>query len=288
MGWERCIRDRAVCDASDVVILCLGLDSGLEGEEGDQGNQYASGDKPTLNLPGRQQEILEIASASGKPVVLVLLSGSALAINWADEHIPAIVQGWYPGAQGGRAIARVLFGEKNPEGRMPLTFYRTMEELPAFTDYSMKGRTYRYMKQEALYPFGYGLSYTDFAYRDAALSSDTVGEDGIEVKVVVTNTGSREGTETVQVYVKADREGTPNAQLKGIRKVALQPGESKEVVIKLPVSAFALYDEQAVNSVGAGKYLVSIGGTQPESRSEKLTGRKVDVLTATAPRTICL
>ncbi len=287
-GKDRDSEVKAVCDASDVVILCLGLDSGLEGEEGDQGNQYASGDKPTLNLPGRQQEILEIASASGKPVVLVLLSGSALAINWADEHIPAIVQGWYPGAQGGRAIARVLFGEKNPEGRMPLTFYRTMEELPAFTDYSMKGRTYRYMKQEALYPFGYGLSYTDFAYRDAALSSDTVGEDGIEVKVVVTNTGSREGTETVQVYVKADREGTPNAQLKGIRKVALQPGESKEVVIKLPVSAFALYDEQAVNSVGAGKYLVSIGGTQPESRSEKLTGRKVDVLTATAPRTICL
>ncbi len=287
-GKDRDSEVKAVCDASDVVILCLGLDSGLEGEEGDQGNQYASGDKPTLNLPGRQQEILEIASASGKPVVLVLLSGSALAINWADEHIPAIVQGWYPGAQGGRAIARVLFGEKNPEGRMPLTFYRTMEELPAFTDYSMKGRTYRYMKQEALYPFGYGLSYTDFAYRDAALSSDTVGEDGIEVKVVVTNTGSREGTETVQVYVKADREGTPNAQLKGIRKVALQPGESKEVVIKLPVSAFALYDEQAVNSVGAGKYLVSIGGTQPESRSEKLTGRKVDVLTVTAPRTICL
>lgn len=287
-GKDRDSEVKAVCDASDVIVMCLGLDSGLEGEEGDQGNQYASGDKQNLNLPGRQQEILEIAHASGKPVVLVLLSGSALAVGWADEHIPAIVQGWYPGAQGGRAIARVLFGEKNPEGRLPVTFYRTLEELPAFTDYSMKGRTYRYMKQEALYPFGYGLSYTDFVYSDAAVSSDTLGADGIEVKAVVANTGGREGTETVQVYVKADREGTPNAQLKGIQKVTLQPGESREVVIKLPVNAFALYDEQAVNRVGAGKYLVSIGGTQPESRSEKLTGKKVDVLSVTAAEEMVL
>ena len=287
-GKDRDSEIRAVCDASDVVVMCLGLDSGLEGEEGDQGNQYASGDKQSLDLPGRQQEILEIAYASGKPVVLVLLSGSALAVGWADEHIPAIIQGWYPGAQGGRAIARILFGEKNPEGRMPLTFYRTLEELPAFTDYSMKGRTYRYMKQEALYPFGYGLSYTDFVYSDAAVSSDTIGSDGIEVKAVVTNAGSREGTETVQVYVKADREGTPNAQLKGIRKVTLQPGESREVVIKLPLNAFALYDEQAVNRVGAGKYLVSIGGTQPESRSEKLTGKKVRVLSVAAAEEMVL
>ncbi len=287
-GKDRDSEVKAVCDASDVIVMCLGLDSGLEGEEGDQGNQYASGDKQNLNLPGRQQEILEIAHASGKPVVLVLLSGSALAVGWADEHIPAIVQGWYPGAQGGKAIARVLFGEKNPEGRLPVTFYRTLEELPAFTDYSMKGRTYRYMKQEALYPFGYGLSYTDFVYSDASVSSDTLGADGIEVKAVVANAGSREGTETVQVYVKADREGTPNAQLKGIQKVTLRPGESKEVVIKLPVNAFALYDEQAVNRVGAGKYLVSIGGTQPESRSEKLTGKKVDVLSVTAAEEMVL
>ncbi|MCM1174842.1 MAG: glycoside hydrolase family 3 C-terminal domain-containing protein [Blautia sp.] len=273
---------KAVCDASDVVIMCLGLDAGLEGEEGDRGNQYASGDKPDLELPGRQQEILEIAYASGKPVVLVLLSGSALAIGWADEHIPAIVQGWYPGAQGGRAIARVLFGEKNPEGRMPVTFYRTTEELPEFTDYSMKGRTYRYMEQEALYPFGYGLSYTEFVYTEAALSSAVLKEDGVEVRAIVTNVGSREGTETVQVYVKADRAGTPNAQLKGIRKVTLQAGESREVAIKLPVSAFALYDGQAVNRVGKGRYFVSIGGAQPESRSEKLTGKKAAVLPITA------
>ncbi len=274
-GRDRISEVKGVCDESDVVILCLGLDSGLEGEEGDTGNQYASGDKPNLNLPGKQQEILEVAYASGKPVILILLSGSALAVTWADEHIPAIIQGWYPGAQGGRAIARILFGEKNPEGRLPVTFYRTTEELPDFTDYAMKGRTYRYMENEALYPFGYGLSYTDFTYSTPSLSSDTITEDGITISAVLMNDGKKEGTETVQVYVKALREGTPNAQLKGIKKVTLQPGEKREVSVKLPLSAFALYDEEAVNRVGMGEYLVSIGGSQPDKRSEKLTGKKV-------------
>ncbi|MDO4303443.1 MAG: glycoside hydrolase family 3 C-terminal domain-containing protein [Bacillota bacterium] len=287
-GRDRISEVKGVCAASDVVVLCLGLDSGLEGEEGDEGNQYASGDKPNLNLPGKQQEILETAYESGKPVVLVLLSGSALAVNWADEHIPAIIQGWYPGAQGGKAIARVLFGDKNPEGRLPVTFYRSVEELPEFTDYNMKGRTYRYMTNEALYPFGYGLSYTSFTYSNLKASADVAGEDGITVSAVVANDGLFEGTETVQVYVKADREGTPNAQLKGIQKVTLKPGESKEISVKLPLEAFALYDEQAVNRVLAGNYLVYIGGSQPDSRSEKLTGKKVASLTVKAQQEFVL
>lgn len=287
-GNDRHSEVKAICDASDVVVMCLGLDPGLEGEEGDQGNQYASGDKPNLNLPGKQQEILEVAYATGKPIVLVLLSGSALAVTWADEHIPAILQGWYPGSQGGRAIAKVLFGEKNPEGKMPLTFYRTTEELPEFTDYAMKGRTYRYMTNEALYPFGYGLSYTTFTYADAALSTDKVTKDGAEISVTVSNTGNAFGVETVQVYVKAEREGTPNAQLKGIAKVSLQPGEQKRVTLKLPAEAFALYDEEAVYRIGKGKYQVSIGTAQPESRSEKLTGQKVSVLTMQAEEEIVL
>ena len=273
-GSDRLAEVKGVCDASDVIVLCLGLDPGLEGEEGDQGNQYASGDKPGLDLPGKQQELLETVYASGKPVVLILLSGSALAVPWADEHIPAIIQGWYPGAQGGRAIARVLFGEKNPEGRLPVTFYRSAEELPEFTDYSMKGRTYRYMENEALYPFGFGLSYTEFTYGNAAVSSDAVEEEGVTVRVEVANTGDREGTETVQVYVKACREGTPNPQLKGIRKVSLTPGETKEVSIALSPAAFALYDEQAVNRVEEGEYVIYIGGSQPDRRSVKLTGKE--------------
>lgn len=282
IGKDRDSEVKAVCEASDVVVMCLGLDSGLEGEEGDQGNQYASGDKPNLRLPGKQQEILEIAYTSGKPIVLIVLSGSALAIDWADENIPAIIQGWYPGAQGGRAIARVLFGDKNPEGRMPVTFYRTSEELPAFTDYSMKGRTYRYMKGEALYPFGYGLSYTEFTYTSVRTSSDIIQTEGITVRAVITNTGSRDGIETVQIYIKADRDNTPNAQLKRIRKVPLQAGESREIAVRLPLDAFALYDEQGVNRIEQGRYRIYIGGTQPDSRSWKLTGKKPEALTVLA------
>lgn len=282
IGKDRDSEVKAVCEASDVVVMCLGLDSGLEGEEGDQGNQYASGDKPNLHLPGKQQEILEIAYTSGKPIVLIVLSGSALAIDWADENIPAIIQGWYPGAQGGRAIARVLFGDKNPEGRMPVTFYRTSEELPAFTDYSMKGRTYCYMKGEALYPFGYGLSYTEFTYTSVRTSSDIIQTEGITVRAVITNIGSRDGIETVQIYIKADRDNTPNAQLKGIRKVPLQVGESREIAVRLPLDAFALYDEQGVNRIEQGRYRIYIGGTQPDSRSWKLTGKKPEALTVLA------
>lgn len=287
-GSDRLAEVKGICAASDVVILCLGLDAGLEGEEGDQGNQYASGDKPGLDLPGKQQELLETVYGSGKPVVLVLLSGSALAVTWADEHIPAIIQGWYPGAQGGRAIARVLFGEKTPEGRLPVTFYRSTEELPEFTEYSMKGRTYRYMRNEALYPFGYGLSYTEFTYSGVTASSETVGEAGITVRAEVTNTGDREGTETVQAYVKVCREGTPNPQLKGIRKVFLKPGETKSVSIELPLAAFALYDEQAVNRVEEGACLIYIGGSQPDGRSVKLTGKEPVSLQVKAERNYIL
>ncbi len=274
---------RGVCDLSDVVVVCLGLDAGLEGEQGDANNEYGSGDKPDLNLPGLQQEVLETACASGKPVILVLLSGSALAVNWADEHVPAIIQGWYPGAQGGLAIAQLLFGERCPEGKLPVTFYRTVEELPDFTDYSMKGRTYRYMQNEALYPFGYGLSYTSFSYDNVRLDTDTVTEKGINVSAAVENTGRMSGGETVQVYVKICREGAPNYQLKGIKKVHLAPGERKEVKIHLPKEAFGLYDEDGRLCFHEGKAQVIIGGQAPDPRSEKLTGRKDTRLEVTMP-----
>ncbi|HWT73484.1 MAG TPA: glycoside hydrolase family 3 C-terminal domain-containing protein, partial [Mobilitalea sp.] len=145
---DRLSEVKVICEKSDVIIACMGLDSGLEGEEGDQGNQYASGDKPNLSLPGLQEEVLKTICECKKPVILVLLSGSALAINWAQDHIPAILQGWYPGAQGGRAIAEAIFGEYSPEGKLPITFYQSTEELPAFTDYSMANRTYRYMQNK--------------------------------------------------------------------------------------------------------------------------------------------
>ncbi len=286
---DRISEVKGVCANSDVIIACLGLDSGLEGEEGDQGNEYASGDKPNLELPGLQQHVLETICSFGKPVILVLLSGSALAVNWADEHVPAILQGWYPGAQGGRAIADVIFGEKNPEGKLPVTFYRSTEELPEFTDYSMKGRTYRYMKSEALYPFGYGLSYTDFAYSEVKLSLGEDGEikDGAEVSgaelaagkafvvtATVTNTGKMAGGETVQVYVKTDLEGAPNYQLKGIKKLFLAPGESADVKIDLAREALGAFDVNGEFVVG-GDVKIYVGGQAPDARSAKLTGKKV-------------
>ncbi len=275
---DRLAEGKGVCQCSDAVVVCMGLDAGLEGEQGDANNEYGSGDKPNLNLPGLQQDILEAVYASGKPTILVLLSGSALAVNWADEHIPAILQGWYPGAEGGRAIAEILFGERCPEGKLPVTFYRSCEELPDFEDYNMKGRTYRYMTGEALYPFGYGLSYTRFAYGKAEADSYQVTEKGVTIRVAVKNTGSMAGGETVQAYVKIERDGTPNAQLKGICKLHLAPGEEKEAVLYLPAEAFGLYDEDGKFQIAEGTASVFIGGQAPDSRSEKLTGYRVEKL----------
>ena len=264
---------KGVCAESDVVICCLGLDSGLEGEEGDQGNQFASGDKPNLNLPGHQEEILRVCLDSGKPVIVVVLSGSALAINTAENEAAAVLQAWYPGAMGGLAVARALFGEVNPQGKLPVTFYHSDADLPSFTDYAMKGRTYRYIETEPLYPFGYGLSYTRFTFNDTAVSAGTAGPDGVDVSVTVRNEGSRAGTETVEVYVKAERPGTPNAQLKGLAKVSLQPGEEQRVTVHLPLAALALCDEAGVSQVLPGDYTLWVGGSQPDTRSITLTGQ---------------
>lgn len=265
---DRTAEARAVAAMSDVVIAVMGLDPGLEGEEGDQGNEFASGDKPNLQLPGIQEDVLKALYESGKPVILVLLSGSALAVPWADENLPAIVQGWYPGAQGGRAIAQMLFGEYSPEGKLPITFYRTSEELPAFTEYAMKGRTYRYMTNEALYPFGYGLSYTDFTFSDVKISGAVA--EGAKVCVTVKNNGSMAGAETVQVYVKSPLEGAPNAQLKGLKKVTLEAGESKTVEITLPAKAFGVYNEAAERVIIPGNYEVYVGASAPDTRSVSL------------------
>lgn len=264
---------RGVCSESDAVICCLGLDSGLEGEQGDKSNQFASGDKPSLNLPGNQESVLKTCIESGKPVIVVILSGSALALGTADRDADAVLQAWYPGALGGRAIAHALFGEVNPQGKLPLTFYRSDADLREFTDYSMKGRTYRYIECEPLYPFGYGLSYTKFTFKDAELSADTVGAEGADVSVTVRNDGSRFGIETAEVYVKAEAPGTPNAQLKALSKVALAGGEEKRVTLHLPREAFELCDEEGVPRVIPGAYTVWVGGSQPDARSVQLTGQ---------------
>lgn len=281
MEHDRDSEVRAVCEASDVVIAVVGLDATLEGEEGDTGNEYGSGDKPNLNLPGLQPDIIRIAKESGKPVIVVLLAGSAMALSWEDEHVDAILDGFYPGAQGGAAIAEILFGGANPEGKLPITFYQTTEELPEFTDYAMKGRTYRYMENEALYPFGYGLSYTTYAYGNLERVKPFDAQDGITLQVTVTNTGDREGTETLQVYVKAKREGTPNPQLKYVKKITLKPGESVTEEIHLSPEAFMLYDEKGNFTLEKGAYDIFVGGCQPDARSAALTGNAPQKLTVT-------
>lgn len=272
---DRISEVKAVCTASDVIILVMGLDSSLEGEEGDTHNLFASGDKMDLNYPGMQKSVIKTAYESGKPVILVSMTGSAMAMSWEEEHLPAIIQAWYPGAEGGKAVADLIFGEYSPEGKLPVTFYHTTEELPAFTDYAMKDRTYRYMKQEALYPFGYGLSYTAFELTDIKNDSDSISQNGkITLSAQIQNTGKIAGAECVQVYVKSLCEDTPNAQLKGLKKVYLQPGEEQKITFELKPEAFALYNEDGKFVLRKGEYNVYIGTQQPDKRSEELTHKK--------------
>lgn len=268
----------SIAERCDVVVMCLGLDASIEGEEGDASNEYASGDKKHLNLPGVQQDLLEAVYETGKPIILVLLSGSALAVTWADENVPAIIQGWYPGEEGGTAIASMLFGDFSPSGRLPVTFYRSTEELPDFHDYSMKNRTYRYMENEPLYPFGYGLSYTKFEYSNLRINKEMINSgETVEFKAVVKNAGQYESDETVQLYLK-DVEASvvvPKWQLRGIRKVHLLPGEEKEVCFELTPRQMALINDDGKCILEPGKFQVFIGGSQPDERSIKLTGTRV-------------
>ena len=269
-------------EQSDVVVMCLGLDATIEGEEGDAGNEYASGDKLGLNLPGLQQELLETIAATGKPIVLVLSAGSAIDLSWAEAHVPAILDSWYPGARGGKAVAEALFGEYSPCGKLPVTFYQGTENLPEFTDYNMAGRTYRYTDKNILYPFGYGLKYSKVSYDNAAVDQmDSDVADSVTVTVEVTNDGKYPVHEAVQAYVKyiEGKEFDPSYQLKGIQCVKLAPGETKKVTLELTARDFALISETGTCEVRPGQYAIAIGGQQPDARSAKLTGMNVDTFT---------
>ncbi len=268
----------STAERADVTVLCLGLDATIEGEEGDTSNEFASGDKRDLRLPGKQQELLEAVYKTGKPVILVLLSGSALAVSWADENIPAIIQAWYPGGEGGKAVASLIFGEYSPSGRLPVTFYRTSEELPDFRDYAMKNRTYRYMENEALYPFGFGLSYTTFNYSNVRISKESiqVGEE-LECSVVVKNTGSMPSFEVVQLYL-TDMEASvtvPRWQLTGFQPVHLNCGEEKVVRFTLTGRDMSIIDEEGRRMIEPGRFKTHIGGSQPDQRSMALKGSEV-------------
>lgn len=270
-----------VAKQSDVVILVMGLDALLEGEEGDQGNEFDSGDRKNLSLPGLQHQLIQEIHQLGKPTVLILLSGSAVAMPWEAEHLDAILQAWYPGAMGGKAVANVLFGDRAPEGKLPITFYCTTEELPDFVDYSMQGRTYRYITQEALYPFGYGLSYTIFSLSDVALTPHPMTPGDYQVTATLHNLGNYDGAETVQVYLRPPHGNGLRHQLKALQKVRLCKGSSCDVVLSLPRKAFEVADEQGIKQIQAGEYQVLIGLSQPDARSQALTGQQPTVIPIT-------
>jgi len=254
---------------ADLVIVAMGLTARVEGEEMNvHADGFSGGDRTSIDLPKPQQQLLEQIVSAGKPTVLVLLNGSALAVNWADEKVPAIVEAWYPGGEGGSAIAEALAGVFSPAGRLPVTFYKSVEQLPSFDDYSMAKRTYRYFDGEPLYPFGYGISYTSFSYSNVKVDKTEVAADGVvTISVDVRNTGAMDGDEVVQLYLTHPGvAGAPLRTLQGVQRVHLARGEKKTVSFNLQDRSLSIVDETGKRRIVAGTVEVWIGGGQPVTR----------------------
>ncbi len=269
--WSRPDRDHEkeairVAKKADVVVMCMGLSPRLEGEEMDiDVKGFRGGDRLSLNLSDIQNRLLKKVHKLGKPVVLVLLNGSAVAPLWAAENIPAIVEAWYPGQAAGTAIADVLFGDFNPAGRLPITFYKSVDQLPAFDDYNMDGKTYRYFKGYPLFPFGHGLSFTTFAYDNLNISEQSAVDGNITIRVDVTNTGDMEGEEVVQLYITDVQSSfpVPIRSLQGFQRIFLRPGETKTVEFVLSPRQVSLIDDKGRRVIEPGLFAVAIGGKQP-------------------------
>ena len=273
-----------VAEQSEVVVMVMGLSPELEGEEMPVHVEgFAGGDRTDIALPRTQEALLRQIHALGKPVILVLTGGSALAVNWAAAHVPAILETWYPGEEGGTAIADVLFGDYNPGGRLPITFYRSVDDLPPFEEYRMEGRTYRYFRSEPLFPFGHGLSYTNFKLDNLRLSDVEVPVGGqVNVSADVTNTGSRVGDEVVQLYISHPDSTVPRPirELKGFRRISLEPGECKTVSFGLHTHQLGYYDEELQYAVHPGMVEVQVGTSSqnlPLAGQFKIVGTRTRV-----------
>jgi beta-glucosidase len=271
--WKRIAADpaaelKAAAAKADVLVAVVGLTSDLEAEESPvEIPGFKGGDKTTLDLPADQQALLEQARALGKPLIVVAMNGSPLNFSWAKDNASALLEAWYPGQSGGLAIANVLTGKANPAGRLPLTFYRSTDDLPSFDDYAMAGRTYRYFEGKAVYPFGYGLSYTRFDYGPLKVEPAAKGAgQGLRVTTTIRNAGSRAGEEVAQLYLNfPDAPGAPRLALRGFQRVALKPGETREVSFALSSRDLSSVDLDGERRVSAGRYRVSVGSGQPDT-----------------------
>ncbi|HZI33790.1 MAG TPA: glycoside hydrolase family 3 C-terminal domain-containing protein, partial [Candidatus Binatia bacterium] len=259
--------------AADVVIFVGGISAQLEGEEMSRDNAFVGfdgGDRTKIELPSVQTDLIQALAATGKPVILVNCSGSPMAMPWQTKHLPAILQAWYPGEQGGRAVAEILFGNVNPSGRLPLTFYASTADLPAFTDYSMSNRTYRYYNGKPEFAFGHGLSYTKFKFRNGKLESKKLSADGTaNISFTVKNTGKYDGDEVAQVYFRHVNSSVPQPKLAlcGFTRVHLKRGESSNVTIEIPATRLRYWDTQKKGYVvEAGDYEFFIGAASDDIR----------------------
>lgn len=262
------MKDLAVIAAkeADAVILVLGLSQRLEGEEMPiKIDGFVGGDRTNLNLPLVQEQLLDAVVATGKPVIVVLTNGGALSVNTAQEKASAVLLAGYGGQQGGNAVADVLFGDYNPAGRLPVTYYKSIDQIPAFGNYDMTGKTYRFFTREPLYPFGYGLSYTSFEYNNLSVPEKITAGEKVNVKVTVTNTGKVSGEEVVELYLTDEKASTPRPirELEGFTRVSLNPGESKVVEIKLEPRQFSIINNKDKRVIEPGYFTISVGGKQP-------------------------
>jgi beta-glucosidase len=244
----------------------VGITSRLEGEEMKVDVPgFKGGDRTSLNLPAEEEALLGALKGTGKPLVVVLMNGSALAVNWANDHANAILEAWYSGEEGGTAIAQTLAGTNNPGGRLPVTFYKGVEQLPEFEDYAMKNRTYRYFEGQPLYPFGYGLTYSKFEYSNLKLSSfELEAGNPLAVEVDVKNASRRAGDEVMEIYVNFPKlAGAPLRALRGFTRLHLGAGEARHVKLALQPRDLSYVNEAGDRMVGAGDYVISVGGGQP-------------------------
>jgi beta-glucosidase len=276
-GKEEFAKAKEIAAKSDAIVFVGGISPELEGEEMEVHVEgFSGGDRTNINMPEVQENFIKQLCSLGKPVILVLMNGSALAINWEKENIPAILEAWYPGEEGGNAVADILFGDYNPSGRLPITFYNSVKELPAFDDYSMKNRTYRYFNGKLIYSFGHGLSYTNFEYSDLKLSKNNINsKESATVSVNIKNTGNYDGEEVVQLYVR--KQSTDDSQqstvnklypiksLRGFSKINLKKGETKTVQIELKAEDLRYFDEQKNDFVvEPGKYEIQVGASSDD------------------------